>query len=151
MNYAKKIDKENIVQYNNEVNERKKMRPDSNDVTPMDKEEVKKMIDSFKDNISKRKYTEDNDDKESILNTMIKITTNNEEEEQKEDKVILGEHQWKCERCSHINNDDDYRCKKCNYFSYEIYKLSQSPSQTTKSLTKHYTNNSDDYYTYHHK
>ena len=147
MNYAKKIDKENIVQYNNEVNERKKMRPNSTDVTPMDKDEVKKMIDTFKDNISKRKYTDDNDDKESILNTMIKMTTNNEEEE-KEDILILGEHQWKCERCSYINNDDDYRCKECNNFSYEIYKLSQIQSHVINSNNEHYiTNNSMDYYT----
>ena len=123
------------------------MRPNCTDFTPIDKDEVNKIIDIFKDNISKRKYTDDNDDKESILNTMIKMTTNNEEEE-KEDILILGEHQWKCERCSYINNDDDYRCKECNNFSYEIYKLSQIQSHAINSNNEHYiTNNSMDYYT----
>ncbi len=42
-------------------------------------------------------------------------------EENNSNNHILNNDQWLCEKCQNINNLNEFRCSKCNYFDYDVY------------------------------
>ena len=122
--YSIDIDKGKKTYIENEDLKFRKIRPDEEKIkSKMEGEELKKVLKSFQNNISRRKNLgADLLNEEKILYKMMAKAEELEEEKNKEkedDKDISNK--WKCEKCNKYNKNNIYRCTICNTFNYEAY------------------------------
>ena len=120
--YSKDVDKEKKIYIENEDLKFRKIRPDESSKNKMKGEELKKVLKSLQDNMTRRKNYGDNlIEEEKMLYKMLSKADELEEKKTEEDDNDIN-NKWKCEKCNKYNKKNVYRCKICNTFNYEAYE-----------------------------
>ena len=120
--YSKDVDKGKKIYIENEDLKFRKIRPDESSKSKMEGEELKKVLKSLQDNMTRRKNYGDNlIEEEKMLYKMMSKADELEGKKTEEDDIDIS-NKWKCEKCNKYNKKDVFRCKICNTFNYEAYE-----------------------------
>lgn len=121
--YCQSVEKDSILTYMNENSQSFRLRP-VNQIMKVTQKELQEMINKLKSKVYENRRSnpteENNDDLIENLQTMLN------EEKNEVDRALAKQEEnrnrWQCTKCYLFNLKNCYRCERCKYFDYDMYR-----------------------------